>query len=524
MRSPFAASSRVLGFVLPTLIAACSGSESAGPSEDTGGSAATETTAGLDVNDVSILFPPPETEAARDSMLSFMSGKDRKEGPLLSTALFDGILEKAREEADIVFNPFDPESKSNGDHAAWRVVGIRFDPCSDNPKKLDLTTQEAFERARCRPELRLVTQPFNGLTANDQAIHLVFSLAGPNGYSLVREVARELAEIKKASADSGHPTAYVPLGAHPGLNAKAATPTSARIQKLVLDHAKPVNLSQIACMFTASVGGGGAVNWSFFSLFIDSSSSSGPKIASVRELGNVDGRTVKVDTFGSGHRADQSLMHPTRNVKVFEEAANKIFFAGNMATVNEAFSSIKPADVQALNELLDPTKTSIVEPNSNPPKLFTNCVSCHRTTANLNDYGHWTVALAKSGGNIDKFRKADDDAGFLKADGSELDIDRSTGFRAPPGLTWFARQDTLSTVGWDIRNFGFAPRPANAKASRVALSRFTINESVLVAAALNKIVGSANPSPLKPGCDVAGLERCIFKGGGSGCYTKLACR
>ncbi len=198
---------------------------------------------GLDVNDISILFPLPSEKSEISKMLSL--GFTNVDGKIpMDAALFADILRHHRYKADVAGKLTEVNSGARFDGAQreanegrtfgpynniqdWRIVAMRFDPCAPSEghnlqghKKFNMPT--SFDPKICLPQLRLVTQPildasreqleaFNGpVMASDYAIHMLFTLTE----SEVGSLYRELLAFRNACKDV---TSSVPLGIHPCL-------------------------------------------------------------------------------------------------------------------------------------------------------------------------------------------------------------------------------------------------------------------------------------------------------------------
>lgn len=256
---------------------------------------------GLDVRDVSILFPPPSRRffsavLGYDKALELYRENPPKAGPLpplnhlLERGFWPRLVQDLPEQSfltapqfdDIVAEVpgYDPQTRrsritsigplqtaSTGslehrpinllDPKRWRVVSVRFAPCSHELSK-DRSSLSAESGARllqdprlretCHPELRVVAQPVVGLSGfesgiaasmpvghsnqehlehrdavasdhwgfADAALHLFYEL----GPSQAQVFARELSELKRRYQDVC-PTSGLPLGVHPCLTQEA---------------------------------------------------------------------------------------------------------------------------------------------------------------------------------------------------------------------------------------------------------------------------------------------------------------
>ncbi len=205
----------------------------AGPSSDAG--QARLDGGRVDLNDVSILLPLPDTAASNAlPRLDFQC----QSGPLLPSAAFAELIQLANPELDPTFkaNHFD-------DPANWRVVAVRVDPCH----RADPSTAE------CSSQLRLVAQalasPANAAAGMaDQAIHLIYDLGpGPN-----LPLIRDLLELKAASPVDTRGTA---LGVHPALRQEGPNgPYALALRAFISKHAGIDRLPFATVMLTLNAG------------------------------------------------------------------------------------------------------------------------------------------------------------------------------------------------------------------------------------------------------------------------------
>ena len=188
----------------------------------TGGGGSSEVAFGL--NDVSVLFPLPETEDSLDVLRLDSSGSG---GPLLPENLY--------EQLDVF------TKASSFDYGSWIVVAARIDPCF--PELKNLTEAPAL----CRRQLRLVAQPYAvapntlRLEAFDQGLHLLYDLSET-------EFEQALSAWHAARTEP-FGDADLPLGVHPtlmleGLNGSFGT----ALREVIQSYAGAGTLSQLTFM------------------------------------------------------------------------------------------------------------------------------------------------------------------------------------------------------------------------------------------------------------------------------------
>jgi hypothetical protein len=218
-----------LTLVLAALaLAACGGTSlpDGGTGGGSGGGAGSED-AGLDLNDVSFLFPLPAP--GHEAQLLGLDA-------LLPRALFDGlpvIVEGA--EADALF-------------ARLRVVSVRVDPCFPG--------SAPPAPPSCVKQVRLVAQPvLNGgpdagftETTEDATLHLFYVLDDAQ----FADVHRALWQLKAAA---GVATDGAPLDVHPVMKSEGLDGAyAAAVKQLVRTHCGAQNLARVAFMSVSNFG------------------------------------------------------------------------------------------------------------------------------------------------------------------------------------------------------------------------------------------------------------------------------
>ncbi len=182
------------------------------------------TDGGLDLNDVSFLFPLPSAPARVGDLLSV--GASGPRGPLLPRARFDAILY------------FAPARTADALYAALRVVSVRFDPCFPR----GVSPAEG-----CAKQIRLVAQPVvpgGGVPVLtlDAPIHLLYELTDAE----FREAHLSLFELKRMSAGL---TDGRPLEVHPVMKLEGLTgPYARKLIEIVQRYCGDANLVRIATM------------------------------------------------------------------------------------------------------------------------------------------------------------------------------------------------------------------------------------------------------------------------------------
>ncbi len=175
---------------------------------------------GLDVSDVSILFPVDSKTWPAKAYPDIKLGNTTAPGksPLLTRSMFDDQL--------MAFGHQITESPNHFDYGQWRVVALRFDPCVP---ALTGTTPG------CLRQIRLVAQPLAGRRGGeDLALHLLYKI-GQGALAKDDPVVFKLKKIRDLSAQTGAPTAGLPLAVHPGLQMEFQRGQRKSIGQLVHD-------------------------------------------------------------------------------------------------------------------------------------------------------------------------------------------------------------------------------------------------------------------------------------------------
>lgn len=218
---------------LALALAACGagGLPDGGTGGGTGGGGASD--GGLDLNDVSFLFPLPPP--GREALLPGLSEAGPK-GPLLPRALFDGL--------PVIVEGAQPDAL----YARARVVSVRVDPCFPG--------SAPPAPPSCLKQVRLVVQPvlFGGAdagfveTTEDATLHLFYTLDDAS----FTEVHRALWALK---ALAGTATDGAPLDTHPVMRREGLEgPYATRLKQLVADACGAQSLSRVAFMSVARFG------------------------------------------------------------------------------------------------------------------------------------------------------------------------------------------------------------------------------------------------------------------------------
>jgi hypothetical protein len=201
------------------------------------------------MNDVSIMFPLPQTAADIASLLAPSVVGSR--GTLVPSSLYTTV-------AELPGSTLTTTAPSNGlagysiaSYDDLRVVSVRIDPCF-------AVMHPDPHGAACPPQVRLVFQEVRAIDggapqAFDSALHAIYSL--PRNELLT--LARKLVALRKAN-DAAN-TSAGSLGPHPVIVQQGlAGGMSAGVQKLILQYVGEENLVRVAMFGTDD-----QLNWIF---------------------------------------------------------------------------------------------------------------------------------------------------------------------------------------------------------------------------------------------------------------------
>ncbi len=306
-------------------------------------------TPGLDVNDVSLMFPIPDTT----EQVSLLPGGDFTNlagKPIFSKEFFDQLLGfhrydktegsdtfklnsgsdfkgRAFQKSDFpdeeVLVKTTPDTGPYNRFRDWKITALRYDPCARDEAHSPLgksapdSIPSAFDPSRCLPQLRAILQPFSlrtkeemhNLALSDQqhpdlerpvvadfAIHLIFSLSDAQS----RTLYGELLSFKKECGDL---TSSMPLQVQPCLlKEKMDGAFAGRRFQTVLGMLKTnaTKLSALAMMST----GNGRDPWIFLNAAVVAEKLVHLRIKAVTkkpELVKRNSKGVMLEPFGNGY-------------------------------------------------------------------------------------------------------------------------------------------------------------------------------------------------------------------------------
>jgi hypothetical protein len=171
--------------------------------------------ANLQMNDLSVMMPLPQSQAELDNAMLSASTPGRG-GVLLPAAVY------ANDPARV-------------DYTTLRVVAFRFDPCFG-------PTDANADPSKCENQLRVVFQPFvwdattNTVDTSDSAVHVFYSLTREELIAAVHEMI----DARIADSDDGD---LGPLAPHPVIASEGLSGAMAkRLDAIVTKYAGEANL------------------------------------------------------------------------------------------------------------------------------------------------------------------------------------------------------------------------------------------------------------------------------------------
>ncbi|MEM7361247.1 MAG: hypothetical protein AAF431_19340 [Pseudomonadota bacterium] len=417
----------------------------------------------LGVNDVSILFPIPETASDIDGLIRIQDLEDRDGNAVFSKADFDQILELSGSDASRVLSRKISFSKSQSEFANWVIAGIRFDPSAPG------SSAEMIDTFGSLPQIRLIIQPVSTLgtraRVQDVAIHVIYDYAserpviGPGHVrkavpdsAAVEAILEDLRSLKQFSEDAGVDTDQE-LNVHPGL-AAGVDGLTGEIEDFLSEHLSASLFNSGAVM---GLDGGGPEPWLFVAMFREPDITGefqalpSPGLGSIANpvpltshmLSFLDFPNVQpaTSTTNSNDLTTSLLLPPEQRRGVSTEALFGTMFLEGPAAIGVD----EKGDV-----VFDPviTNADIVDIIANPEisHFFnTDCMSCHSETTRR----------------------------------EQLEIDEGDfAYELPEGVSGLA-DEVVPESEWNVRNFGWF-RADNTITLRTA------NETAEVVAFINR--------------------------------------
>lgn len=213
----------------------------------------------LDLNDVSILFPLPKSEAELAQLIAIADVHSLSGEPVFPEVDFQRILDLAQGSGAAVKSRQIRMNENIQSLSRWHIAGIRFDPAAPGG------SQAVMAKFGQRPQIRLVLQPVtvaNGrVTVHDVALHIIYdfiegTLPSEPGFVArsiadeehVKAIVDDLLALKRLSEGAGVPTDGR-LSVHPGLaSSQSAQLVASAIGVFLSKHLDPLRFNSAALM------------------------------------------------------------------------------------------------------------------------------------------------------------------------------------------------------------------------------------------------------------------------------------
>lgn len=206
----------------------------------------------LDSNDVTWLWPAPQTVEDVEHVISIADVRAADGTDILSDAHFEELLRAADSDAAMVGNHRIRLPDCVREKSRWKIVAFRAD--STAPGGHGVIRQTFGES----PQIRLILQPVTisgeKVEVHDIAVHLVYSFLLPSDgprrepdREKFSEIVSDLRAMKKLVREAGIATTGTPLGVHPGLEARVPV-LQDRVQAFLSEHLHASKVGAMAIM------------------------------------------------------------------------------------------------------------------------------------------------------------------------------------------------------------------------------------------------------------------------------------
>jgi len=414
----------------------------------------------LDMNDVSWLWPVPQTASELATVISMDSLRSEDGKPVWSDEQFADLIRTVEGDASKLGTSQIGLEDSFRDKATWKIVAMRVDPTAPGGHTAIV---DAFSSS---PQIRLIVQPVDvrggRAIVHDVAVHMVYDFlrdgVDAKGRKLpdraaFKKIVKDLEQLKSISEQGGAATTGKPLGVHPGLKANVDGLHS-EIRKFLGRHLSSDKLTAMAIM---GLDGKNPDPWMFLALakFPPGANRFGP--VPFLPLQMIDFRTLKVSPAPIvNNRAPitNRLVIPAAERLGVSTAAlfnrtidkNALASIGNDGTADVTDGEAKNRDIPDI--VADPKASHFFN---------TDCVSCHTESTRR-------IRLGFSPGNF-----------AFRVDGSVPPVD----------------PEVLPKDDWNLRNFGWFPPHAfiGGGPTVATATQRTANETAEVVAFIEREYG-----------------------------------
>ncbi len=411
----------------------------------------------LDVNDISILWPIPQTKSDVDTLISL--NDEAADGKIMSEDLLGKLMDEAKAvsigDTKISF----PDEEQFRKPITWKVAGIRVNPSALGSNPL------ALMQGGVVPSIRLIVQPVtvagDKVEVHDFTAHVVFTQTLPRpdktkpfqpDHDAFNALVSDFRDLKAFLQQAGVTTTNQPLNIHPGFrfNGKSneVPGFTDKIRSILKQHLSSNRLTVISFMGIP----GHFEPWIFFKVTIDSGTLSRepvsghfganqpqPMAQMLRNAGGLSADPAPVPDITAvrqGLGVGTTLLFPST---VKSHLDDNIF----PAATDPMFKQLK------LRHVADFIANPVLRNTAN-----TDCVSCHTETTRRK--------------NI---------SGLTAPDG--------IAFKQPTGISKVADEMQSKDV-WNVRNFGWGFNFFANRTFKPTITQRAANEAAESADLINK--------------------------------------
>jgi hypothetical protein len=308
--------------------AGSAGSGGSAGNSDPGGAGGDAGQSGSDhfgLNDVSILFPIPEASGDGLYRATDVGGY----GQLLPLSVFQTVGPIARKGCvNVDVAGCEKTEPVETTHPRLRVVAVRIDPCFP-----------ALGASVCRSQVRVVMQPLDKGSFDDDALHVFYDLPKQDFDALVSELGKISRSVPKD----------LPLGVHPLLKEQGTQGAYAKALKATLfSRIGASRISRVTAMEMTFIAGG----WSFRGFEFDQGSNPTP-------IGIVGSTEHEQEVTGFGSISPPTPLFP-------EDSPFSLLW--DSGQLEEASPAERQAAFDDALVIENPTKKTVDEES---------CVACH---------------------------------------------------------------------------------------------------------------------------------------------------
>ena len=425
----------------------------------------TPTPTPLDVNDISILWPVPQTKADVDALISL--NDEAADGKIMSEELLGKLMDEAKGVSVGDTQISLPDEDQFRKPVTWKVAGIRVNPSALGSNPL------ALMQGGVIPSVRLIVQPVtvtgDKVEVHDFTAHVVFTQTLPRpdktkpfqpNNDAFNALISDFRELKAFLQQAGVTTTGQALNVHPGFrfNGKSneVPGFTDKIRSILKKHLSSSRLAVISFMGIP----GHFEPWIFFKVTVDNGnlarepvsghfdpSQKQPMAQLLRNVGDMSAEPAPVPdatAVRQGFGVGTSLLFPSTVASHLDDSILP-------AAMDPATKQLK------LRHVADFIANPFLRNTAN-----TDCVSCHTETTRRKNIGGLTAP-------------------------------EGIAFKQPAGISKVA-DAMLPKDTWNVRNFGWGFNFFAKKTFKPTITQRAANEAAESADLINKGM-SALPVP-----------------------------